>query len=371
MTDNNIKSVSCHDILIVDDSPANLMLLGQILKDNGYKVRPVLNGNLALKVAEKEKPDLILLDINMPDLDGFEVCKRLKQNPNLCDIPVIFISASNNTDDVVKALNSGGADYIGKPFQLEEVLARVETHIKIYKQTKILREINDTKNKFFSIIAHDLRGPLGGFMGLTELIANSSRSFSIEEKNALLLDLSHSARNIFSLLENLLEWSQIQNGNTIFNPQEIDLAETVRSCVNTVNDPARKKSIELIVDIPGESTIYADPYMLQSTLRNLISNAIKFTPKNGRVTISSSTDENNATIVVIKDTGIGIDRFMLDNLFLISENCRRRGTEGELSTGLGLLLCKEFIEKHGGKIWVESEEGKGSSFFFSLPDIRS
>jgi two-component system, sensor histidine kinase and response regulator len=279
MINDTIINQSCHDILIVDDSPANLMLLGHILKDFGYKVRPVLNGNMALQVAEKEKPDLILLDIMMPDIDGFEVCKRLKQSEKLSEIPIIFISASNSTEDIVKALASGGADYISKPFQAEEVLARVATHLKIYQQRKDLQEMNDTKNKFFSIIAHDLRGPLGGFMGLTEMMANDSISFTSDEKKALLFDLSRSARNIFNLLENLLEWSQIQNGLTVFNPQKIGLKYTVNNCLKIIAEPALKKSIELIVEIPDDFSIYADTNMLQSALRNLISNAVKFTPK--------------------------------------------------------------------------------------------
>lgn len=368
MTNASILNQSCYDILIVDDSPANLMLLGHILKDAGYKVRPVLNGSMALQVAEKEKPDLILLDIMMPDMNGFEVCKRFKQSQNLSEIPIIFISASNFTEDIVKALVSGGADYISKPFQAEEVLARVATHLKIYQQRKDLQEMNDTKNKFFSIIAHDLRGPLGGFMGLTEMMANESMSFTPDENKALALDLSRSARNIFSLLENLLEWSQIQNGLTIFNPQKIVLKSTVINCLKIISEPAHKKSIELIVDIPDDCNIYADTNMLQSALRNLILNAVKFTPRGGIVTISAATDNTDSTIISIKDTGIGIGSQMLDKLFRISENCRRAGTEGELSTGLGLLLCKEFVEKHGGKIWAESEEGKGSTFFFTLPN---
>ena len=366
MTDHYKDGRKANDILIVDDSPVNLMLLGQILKNSGYKVRPVLNGMMALQVAEKEKPDLILLDIMMPEMNGYEVCKQLKENQNLSDIPVIFISASNYTEDIVKALTSGGADYISKPFQAEEVLARVATHLNIYQQRKELRELNDTKNKFFSIIAHDLRGPLGGFLGLTELMANDSRSFTTEEQSDLVLRLSHSARNIFNLLENLLEWSQIQNGLTIFNPQITGLKDTVTNCLKLFSEQALAKSIELIVEIPSETKINADAYMLQSALRNLISNALKFTPKGGTITISATTDDANTAVIVIKDTGIGIGPCMLNNLFKIGVKCGRCGTEGELSTGLGLLLCKEFIEKHDGKLWVESEVGKGSSFFISI-----
>jgi two-component system sensor histidine kinase/response regulator len=368
---DDVLSPDIPNILIVDDTPANLMLLGQILKDSGYKVRPVPNGTLALQVAEKEKPDLILLDIMMPEMDGFEVCSRLKNNPKLNDVPIIFISASNITEDIVKAFTSGGADYICKPFRAEEVIARVATHLKIYQQKKELLELNATKDKFFSIIAHDLRGPLSGFMLLTELMADESRTFTPEEKKELTLSLSQSARNIFNLLENLLEWSRMNRGITTYRPQILELKKTVTDCLKVVADSGRKKTIELAVDIPENIEVFADTNMLQTVIRNLVSNAIKFTNKDGKVTVSAYSDENSATVILIKDTGIGMNSKITDSLFRIGRDTSRPGTEGEPSTGLGLLLCKEFVEKHGGRIRVESEEGKGSTFNFTIPSKKN
>ena len=359
------------NILIVDDIPANLKVLGDILKGDGYKVRPVPNGMLALQVAEKEKPDLILLDIMMPDMDGYEVCRRLKENKDLSGIPVIFISALNETDDIVKALTSGGADYITKPFKAEEVKARVATHLKIYHQSKELIELNANKDKFFSIIAHDLRGPLGGFMGLTEMMAGDVQYFTDHEKKNLLLDLSRSARNIFNLLENLLEWSQMKRGNTTFEPQILILRDVVSDCVKIVTETARKKSINIIVNIPVRSEVFADTNMLQTVMRNLISNAIKFTRRGGKITVSAKPATFGKVEISVKDTGIGIKPEMIENLFRPDVSSNRKGTEDEASTGLGLLLCKEFIDKHGGKIWVESNpEGipgeQGSIFYFTI-----
>jgi two-component system sensor histidine kinase/response regulator len=366
------------DILIVDDIPANLKVLGDILKGEGYKVRPVPNGTLALQVALKEKPDLILLDVMMPDMDGFEVCRRLKESPLLKDIPVIFISALNDTKDIVKALNCGGVDFITKPFQAEEIAARVNTHLVLHqqsimlrKQSRELRELNASKDKFFSIIAHDLRGPLGGFMGLSEMIADESQPITSDERQDMILMLSRSARNIYSLLENLLEWSQMQQGHTAFKPQITGLNNLVTECTKLLFEVSRKKDISVTVDIDKDHEVYADTNMFQSVIRNLVSNAIKFTPQGGKVIITADLTENNTSVITVKDTGIGMNSDMVSNLFRINVNSSRQGTDGENSTGLGLLLCKEFVERHGGEIWVESEEGRGSLFCFAIPNTTN
>ncbi len=362
------------NILIVDDVAANLKILGFILKKEGYKVRPVPSGTLALQAAEKEKPDLILLDVMMPDMDGFEVCRRLKDDQKLADVPVIFISALNDTNDIVNALKAGGVDFITKPFRAEEVIARVKTHLKLYQQSrtlleqsKKLQELIATKDKFFSIIAHDLRGPLGGFMSLTELLADDSFEISAKEQKEMNRDLYNSSRNLFSLLENLLVWARMQQGQIVFDPVEINLQELISESIKALEDTIRKKAIRVTTQLPVNQYVYADSNMLQSIVRNLISNAVKFTPKGGMLSVSSYFTENNTSVIVVKDTGIGMNSTMTANLFRLNVNNSRPGTDGELSTGLGLLLCKEFVDRHGGEIWVESVEGSGTSFYLTIP----
>jgi len=371
---DSIDNTFIPDILIVDDVPANLQVLGNILKNEGYKVRPVPNGTLALQVAEKEKPDLILLDIMMPDIDGFEVCRQLKLNQKLKDIPVIFISALNDTKDIVSAFNCGGVDFITKPFQAEEISARVKTHlllhqqsIKLREQSKELQELNASKDKFFSIIAHDLRGPLGGFMGLSEMIADTSLSFSPDEKQEMMLTLSQSARNIYNLLENLLEWSRMQRGNTVVAPEECSLKEMIFESTKILSEMSRTKQIDIAVNIADDHKVYADRNMISSVIRNLVSNALKFTPKGGSIGITAELTENNTSIITVRDNGIGMSRDLVSNLFRLDVNSSRPGTDGENSTGLGLHLCKEFVERNGGELWVESEPGIGSSFSFTIP----
>jgi len=357
------------NILIVDDIPANLKVLGDILKGEGYKVRPVPSGALALQVAEKERPDLILLDIMMPDMDGYEVCRRLKENKFLHDIPVIFISALSETNDVVKALKYGGVDYITKPFRAEEISARVKTHIKLRRQSIELHELNVTKDRFFSIIAHDLRGPMGGFMGLTDLLTEELSNMSMAEIQEFLGSMRDSATNLFKLLENLLQWARVQQGGIILSRERVLFHPIVIESLEMIQESAKKKGITIICDISEELEVFADSNLIQAIIRNLVSNAIKFSARGGTVSISAKITEDENVEISVKDMGIGMNPFMVENLFRIDIKNGRPGTEGEQSTGLGLLLCKEFIEKHGGHIKVESEVGKGSVFTFNIPPV--
>jgi two-component system sensor histidine kinase/response regulator len=354
------------NILIVDDIPANLKVLGGILKEEGYKIRPVLNGELALQVAEKEKPDLILLDIMMPGMDGYEVCRRLKQNPGLKDIPVIFISALNDTNDLVKAFESGGVDYITKPFQAAEVSIRVDTHLKICRQNNELRELNATKDKFFSIIAHDLRGPISNMLSISEVI--SERGQVDEDTLYSFLEMQKElSKETIQLLENLLIWARSNTNRIEYEPEDLNLNSLIKECIEAANIQAMNKHILISDNTPDQCQIFADENMIRLIVRNLLSNAIKFTPHGGQINISSNIAPDQSTVISVKDTGIGIPPDMLKNLFRVDVSSKRHGTDGEATNGLGLMLCKEFVEKHGGKIWVESEEGKGSVFNFSIP----
>ncbi len=355
------------NILVVDDVAANLKLLGEILKTEGYKVRQVPSGELALQVAAREKPDLILLDVMMPGMDGYEVCRRLKADPGLKDIPVIFISALDRTNDIVTALALGGVDYINKPFIAEEVKARIRTHLQIHRQSQELLELNATKDKFFSIIAHDLRTPFAGFFGATQLMFEELPHLSQEEVITFAKGLNDSASNLYRLLENLLEWARLQRGLTNFEALQLPLMGLVEKSIGHVTDSATAKGVQIRLEIPKGLEVVADEYMLESILRNLVTNAVKFTRKGGEVTIAATQSGEDSVRLSISDTGIGMDSAMLAGLFRIDAHNNRKGTEGEPSSGLGLIICKDFVERHGGRLWVESEEGRGSSFHFALP----
>jgi signal transduction histidine kinase len=232
-----------------------------------------------------------------------------------------------------------------------------------------LKDLNSEKDKFFLFFFHDIRGPFHGFLGFIELMADSSQSMTTEEIQENIIRLKGSATNLYNLLENLLEWSSMQRQLTVFNPKIIQLAPKIYDCLAILQEAGRLKEIAIISEVPEDTVVFSDENMLGGILRNLISNAIKFTCKGGKISISSREISSNFVEITVSDTGIGMNHEMVANLFKISINTSRKGTEGEPSTGLGLFIFKDFVEKHGGRISVESEEGKGSKFKFTIPAI--
>ncbi len=247
-----------------------------------------------------------------------------------------------------------------------DITERHQAEEEIKHKTQELIKINAEKDKFFSIIAHDLRGPFNGFLGLTQLMVEESENFSGDEIQEFSKRMNQSASNLFSLLENLLEWARLQRGFISFTPEPFLVLPMVSEIFHLLLDSANKKEIGIINEIPAELGILADKYMLGSIIRNLLSNALKFTPKGGEISIGAKSLPGNFVEFFVRDSGIGMSRKMIDDLFRIDVQTSRRGTENESSTGLGLILCKEFIEKHNGEIWVESEEGIGSVFYFTI-----
>jgi signal transduction histidine kinase len=241
-------------------------------------------------------------------------------------------------------------------------------HLSSLKLNEELEKVNNQKDKFFSIIAHDLRSPFQGFLGLTKSFAQEASSYSAQEIAQLSDEMYQIANNLFNLLKNLLEWAQIQKGDISFQPKEFLLSDQIAENVEVIKKRSQQKGISISNMITDIFSVYADKNMTNSVIINLLSNAVKFTNRNGTVTINAKEIKDQMIEVSIRDTGVGIPKSMLEKLFILGEKTGRKGTDGELSTGLGLLLCQEFVEKNGGKIWVESEEGVGSTFYFTLPE---
>jgi PAS domain S-box-containing protein len=247
-----------------------------------------------------------------------------------------------------------------------DITASKEAEITINEQKEQLTELNATKDKFFSIIAHDLKSPFHGILGLSNLIVNAKPKLSLEHTMRYVGLINDASGNAYKLLENLLEWSSSQTGKIEFKPEKINLEKTLTDVMNLSENMAKTKNISLTNKIPDNTMVFADRNMLNTVLRNLISNAIKFTNKNGNVSVNAIEGKHEITVTV-SDSGVGMDELTKNRLFKISEKVTTLGTEKEKGTGLGLVLCKEFIEKHNGNIWVESEPGKGSKFIFTLP----
>ncbi len=368
-------------VLIIDDIAENLQLLGTILIEHEIEFSYASSGPEALETVSYTKPDLILLDVNMPEMSGYEVCEILKKNPDTSSIPVIFLTAKNEPEDIIRGFNAGGIDYLTKPFNSRELIARVNSHLELSlskqimahqneKLSRLNKQLKDTvasRNKFFSIIAHDLKDPFNTLIGFSDILLKSVETASPQEISEIVKHIYESSVFGFELLNNLLEWSSSQTGRIKYNPEKVEVTAFANRIVDLLKSTAEKKQISLIVSVETEHVVMADRKMIETVLRNLVSNALKFTSAGGSVSIQSGTIDNSTVKISVKDTGRGIAEEDIKKLFRVEETFSTPGTDHERGTGLGLLLCKEFVEKNCGEIVVESEVGVGSEFTITLP----
>jgi two-component system, sensor histidine kinase and response regulator len=360
-------------ILVVDDSEFELQLVDFVLQEKNYQTFLAGNGSDALKMLENLTPDLILLDIMLPDIDGFEVCKRIKSLDKLKDIPVIFFTSLSNIDDIVKGFEAGGVDYLTKPFNTDELLVRIKNHLdlisskrKIELQARELAQANALKDKMFTIISHDLRSPVGSIKQTLDFISLGMIKPGEDLFNETIKDLIKISDEAYVLLENLLGWAKSQSNILNVIPESLELKTLVNSVAGLLKLNSENKIISIQNKIPEGIMVFADMQMLQSIIRNLLSNALKFTRENGTIELNAVA-ESGEVIVSVKDTGVGISEARLKKIFDKDQPEQTFGTNKESGSGLGLILCKDFVEKNGGKIWVESKEGVGTTFSFTIP----
>ena len=360
-------------VLMVDDTPANLELLSGMLKGRGYKVRAAVSGALALRAIRNDPPDLILLDITMPEMNGYEVCEKLKADEKLKDIPIIFLSALSETMDKVKAFGVGGVDYITKPFQFEEVEARVETHLELRRQKRQLqenyeklRELEKLRDSLVHMVIHDLRSPLTSIYGFLGLIEENAGKLPLVNPTRLIGEAMKAAKQMIQIVNDVLDASKMEGGQMKLRPAECDLSRMVEECVLGLK--ALFEGGEVRFSPPAiPVTVIADHDIIFRVIQNLLANAIKYTPHEGgliRLGIESSRDRVR---VSFQDNGPGIAPEYRQKIFDKFAQGELRAGHQRYSTGLGLTFCKLAVEAHGGRIGVDSDEGKGSSFWFELP----
>lgn len=363
-----------YKILIVDDVMSNVLLLKVLLTNEKFAIATASNGRQALEQVEKENPDLVLLDVMMPDMSGFEVAQHLKSNPNTADIPIIFLTALNSTADIVKGFQVGANDFISKPLNKEELIIRVTHQISlvaakrlILSKTEELQRTIAGRDKLYSVIAHDLRSLMGSIkMVLNMLILNLPSEKIGAEMYELLTMANQTTEDVFSLLDNLLKWTKSQIGKLNVVYQDVDLVEVTDGVIEIFSMVASLKKIRIHEMKPEKMMVNADIDMLKTVVRNLLSNAIKFSKENSEVLVKMEEVDGMA-VVSVQDYGCGISEEGQKKLLHTDTHFSTFGTNNEEGSGLGLLLCKDFVVKNGGKLWFTSKEGEGSIFSFSIP----
>ncbi|WP_279210082.1 ATP-binding response regulator [Bacteroides nordii] len=363
-----------YKILIVDDVMSNVLLLKVLLTNEKFQIATASNGRQALDQVIKEKPDLVLLDVMMPDMSGFEVSQQLKANPETAEIPIIFLTALNSTADIVKGFQVGGNDFISKPFNKEELIIRVTHQISliaakriIVAQTEELRKTIIGRDKLYSVIAHDLRSPMGSIkMVLNMLILNLPSDTIGPEMYELLTMANQTTEDVFSLLDNLLKWTKSQIGKLKVVYQDIDMVEVTEGVIEIFSMVAELKKISIRLETPSKLEVYADIDMIKTVIRNLLSNAIKFSNEETEILVTVQEQEGMA-VVSVKDSGCGIDEENQKKLLHTDTHFSTFGTNNEEGSGLGLLLCQDFVIKNGGRLWFTSAKREGSTFSFSIP----
>ncbi|MFW5744235.1 MAG: response regulator [Spirochaetota bacterium] len=358
-------------VLVVDDNPVNLQLLHQYLASAGYRILVAEDGESAVEQAVEARPDIVLMDVLLPGMTGFDACRRLHEREETESTPVIFLTALSRTSDKIEGFRAGGVDYLTKPLQFEEVLARIEVHLEIVRLRRELERTNleleerdRRRERLLSIIAHDLKSPMATFVNATRDLAR--RPGDEQEFSEMLSALSERAERMNRFLETLLEWGRLQVESGAMAVTLLNLREVIAAVMRHVRDSAEAKRIAIDDDVPEGIVVEQNETALQTVLVNLVSNAIKFTPEGGRIGLSADLDGDGVRIHV-RDTGVGMLPQDLEQLLTSEHRLRRRGTAGEQGTGLGLLLSRDLVAGMHGDLTGTSAPGEGTTFTLELP----
>ena len=361
-------------VLIIEDNPADAYLIQTLLNESLFQkfhIKHSSNLYNALEYISTENFDVILLDLHLPDTIGLEALEKI--NKLNSSMPIVVLTGLDKNLGI-QVLKLGAQDYLTKNEINSELLIRTIKYAierkklleKLKVQAKKLEELNNSKDKFFSIISHDLKSPFQGLLGFSEVLVKDFDNLSAENIKNYNEIIFETTRSIYNLIENLLQWSRIQTGRIDFKPGKINIQERVELNINLIKNLAAEKGINIFNEVKDNLFVYADYTMLSSVIQNLLSNAVKFTSKGGYVKILAKR-LNGAVEIRVVDSGTGMEESEIGKLFSYDSLFSKFGTNGERGTGLGLLICKELLERNGGKISVESTSGKGSEFIITLP----
>jgi signal transduction histidine kinase len=361
-------------ILVVDDDRLNVRILSNILRTEGYVISPADSGEHGLEVYESFKPDLVLLDVVMPGINGFETCRAIKRRYGEDSAPIIFITAKNESEDVVEGLSAGGVDYLSKPFRGKEALARIRTHLhmqELMKQQKSLVEqlskANAAKNKFLGMAAHDLRNPLASIRGLAEfLLEGIGGPLSADQKD-LVNTIHDASQSMLVLVNELLDVATIESGELKILPETKNLTSLIEKSVFLGNIEAGKKGSRIeFQSSTRQALVRIDGAKMRQVIDNLLSNALKYSPPSSLITVGLQPSERGWSISV-RDQGPGIPEDERDRLFKDFSRLSVRTTAGEKSTGLGLAICRKIIDAHNGSINARNLPEGGCEFTVHIP----
>lgn len=363
-------------VLIVDDDRLNIRMLSGILKSEGYELAEAGSGEQALESYGRSRPDLVLLDVMMPGIDGFETCRTLKRTHGAQSAPVIFITAKNASDDVVEGLSAGGADYLPKPFNPKEVLARIRVHLRhqvLARRQALIAEqlahVNAEKNRLLSMAADDLRVPLSSIHSLAQFLREGVVGQLTPDQLDLVDTIRTTSQSMLEMVTELLDIATIESGELKLHPEPTDLAELIAKSVYLANAAAAPKKTRIEFDPRGLAPVVTmDAAKMKQVIDNLLSNAVKYSPPGSIVTVEIAREETGgACSFTVKDQGPGIPENERDKLFKDFGRLSVKPTGGEKSTGLGLAICRKIVEAHRASIAAENLPLRGAAFRVVLP----
>lgn len=350
------------DILLVDDTPEHIDVAVEVLKDSNFKIRVATDGNTALKLIYHQKPDLILLDIYMPKMDGFELCKLIKNTPDLKSIPIIFLTSFSDEESIRKGFESGGQDYVVKPFNATELLSRVNTHLMLKCHAESLKEANKELDSFCYTVAHDLKSPLLSLNKLVEFLAADHLNQLDWAGKELVYNIQEKSSEIIHTIERLLEFSKMCEMQVNF--EVLNLDEMFIEIYNELRNLEPERNIS--IHIQPLPMVNGDRVLIRILISNILSNAFKYT-RNKQSTIIDiqSSEVSNEYVFSIKDNGAGFDMKYSSRLFGVFQ---RLHTKDEFEgSGVGLAICQRILKRHKGRAWMIGEIDKGATFYFTLP----